>query len=109
VRTGTQKVEPGARLWRVLAPSQDTFVDPEHHGGVRHNPHQVCAESTVQRSCTLLSDHETEGLNESGIFFDTIYHRLPKSRPEDLTGEVIVNTSIRKIRPSVPREDMLSN
>ena len=85
---GSHGVEPGAQLQRILAPSRDAFVvDPEHHRGVRYNPHQVCTEAAVQRSCAL-SDHKTEGSDKSGVFFDAVDHRLSKPCPKYLMGGI---------------------
>lgn len=39
VRTGAPRVGRGTHLCRMLAPSQDAFVDPKHHSSVWHNPH----------------------------------------------------------------------
>ena len=87
-RGKTWGVGGGEKLRRVFTPSQYTFVDPEHRSGVRHDPHQVCAESAIQGSRAFLSNYETECLNEPSIFFDTIDRRLSKPRPENLTGRV---------------------
>ena len=84
---GSHGVELGVQLRRILVPSRDAFVDLEHHRGVRCNPHQMCTESAVQRSCPL-SDHKTEGLDKSGVFFDTVDHRLSKPCPKHIMGGI---------------------
>ena len=92
----------------MLAPSQDAFIDPEHYSGVRHDPHQVRAEPTIQRPRTFLSNHEAERLDKSGIFFNPANCRLSKPRSKDLKYRKFRGMH-EKVEGSVPREDTLSD